>query len=229
VYDVVESTDAPKRRGRAPILYLSFDDDFDSTGTVEIETRVDGKRPTFVSGVHGKAANFGGKTTVWLHETENIKLKNGYTMEMWVSPNVSTKFITGKAQQIIASDMIGFIMRPPGRSDVNFKFFDGGYVSKHLSEYKVTMKPKNWYHVAMVYEKEKKKYALWTNGVKLFERDIKIGGEMTPMANEIGYLYIGNNSNTNMGFDGRVDEFYIYDYPRADKYLERAGTLTIQE
>ena len=75
------------------------------------------------------------------------------------------------------------------------------------------IRPKTWYHVAMV--RDGRKIAVYLNGRKTPE----IAGEVAMgCASDVQRVFLGGRSDSFANFEGRIDEVAVYDRPlRADE------------
>jgi hypothetical protein len=218
---------------RAPIVYLSFDENFDDSGPYQLKAVAKGDEVYLRPGKLGKGLFIGG-TEDWLEMPmdDRILLGYGFTVELWFRRDDWTNpYKGGSGFQTLAAvtSSITLDILAPG-CPMHEPWALQGYISskyrKDVGESDFvrvytpgnSVPPNKWMHMALVYDKPDASLTLYLNGVKI---DEAFGVPQPGLTYR--QIRLGTWHKENQAFRGDLDEFKCYDYPRSSEAVLKAA------
>ena len=202
-------------------MYLKFDDSYaDANGKVEVQ--VDGENPRFVEGKFGKAASLvSGESTLF---TKDLKFgADSFSVTTWVNMQIHSGdpcFFANKNWD--AGKNVGFAL---AILDTDWRYCsnaEGGSKTANVYPFGdagIDAAGDEWYHIALVVDREAEVYYLYINGEKQGDAGISFAGlghEGNSYDSEYPF-YIGEDGtgeytirNGSSHLEVYVDEFAVF-------------------
>lgn len=160
---------------------------------------------TFVDGVYGQAADFGGTSDNIVAPGSSIRpvLNSGqYAISLWIKSS-DTNVATASVLEITASSGLhGLQFNATENGEV--RYFDGG-TSDQLEFTDTSVTNNEWHNIVAVVDAFSDNRQLYMDGV------IRDSGTKTYSNQSASDLYIGSRTDSTDFFQGQIDDVRIYD------------------
>ena len=225
--DVVAESDR-----NSPVLYFSFDRDFNDEGPLQLGAQAAGDELRLVTGRYGRALFVGG-TEDWLDVElpEAISFDRGFTLELWFRrADWENPYRDGSGWQTLAAltSSASLAITAPGcplhapwamHGSISQRNRAAGEMDRSdVLSAGSSVPPGRWMHAAMVHDPKQASLFLYVDG-KLIDR---AKGAPPPDMRWRNFR-LGTWHKANQAFRGEIDEVKVFDFPLPAHIIARSA------
>ncbi|KAF0243593.1 MAG: hypothetical protein FD180_3241 [Planctomycetota bacterium] len=217
--DVKEEELVPPRTwDEPPVLYLGFDGNLNGVGVAPTSFSPRESMVRFAPGYRGQALALEGMTGPRMLEFKegwNLELADGWTVEFWYSLEKLEAAGAAGSLQVLNCWPCELRIEEDSTATLQSRYRNSrseASATRTVGEIKGSVG--GWTHIALTYDAESGAMVFYMAGVPL-----RVTNEHM-VADRVGPLRLGSNSENRAGWKIRIDELEIYDYARSREQIQ---------